>query len=72
MHARPDGRAAQDTAVKIAALPDRETDEFARRRTRLSQLLGRLLAHDWLRRRQHGQEPTNDGPSEHRPPMSRA
>lgn len=70
MHARPDGRSAEDTAVQTTVVPDCKTDEFARRRTRLAQLLGRLLAHDWLRRQQHGREPACDGTSARRPSPS--
>lgn len=54
MPSRPDMQAAQKTNVNPTPVPPHEPDEFLRRRTRLAQLIGRLLARDWLRRQRHG------------------
>ncbi len=68
MPARQDNRPAQQGDSKATTAPNPETDDFTRRRARLAQLLGRLLAHDWLRRHHQDQEPVGNMASEHSPP----
>ena len=66
MSSRPAAQRAQPTNVNSSPVPPGEPEEFLRRRTRLAQLLGRLLARDWLRRQRPGAQTEDEVPKEPR------